>query len=147
MKAPHGIVSIRIPSDPEQLYLMRRLVREIAAKGGFKEEEVRRIVLALDEACTNVIRHAYCGETGKNIVIEAGCIEDGVYFVVIDEGIKPDPDAIQPRALDEIEPGGLGTHFIRAVMDEVDYDTSTGPGTRLTLIKRHKGPRSEEEAE
>ena len=147
MKAPEGMVSIRIPSDPEQLYLMRRIVREISAKGGFKEEETRRIVLALDEACTNVIRHAYCGEEGKYIVIEAGCIDDGVCFVVIDEGIKPDPDAIKPRPLDEIEPGGLGTHFIRAVMDEVEYDTSAGPGTRLTLIKRRKGPGSEDEPE
>ena len=147
MKAPEGMVSIRIPSDPQQLYLMRRLVREISAAGGFNDEETGRIVLALDEACTNVIRHAYCGDTKKNIVIEAGCREDGVCFVVIDEGIKPDPQDIKPRPLGEIEPGGLGTHFIQVVMDEVTYDTTTGPGTRLTMIKRRKSVDADEEAE
>ena len=147
MKVPAGMVSIRIPSDPQQLYLMRRLVQEISIAGGFSEEETRRIVLALDEACTNVIRHAYCGDKGKSIVIEAGCIARGVCFVVIDEGIKPDADAIKPRPLDQIEPGGLGTHFIRAVMDEVSYDTEAGPGTRLTLIKRRKTEEPEQEPE
>ena len=147
MKAPEGTVSIRIPSDPKQLYLMRRLVREISAAGGFSEEEIGRIVLALDEACTNIIRYAYCGDTKKTIVIEAGCTADSVCFVVIDEGIKPDPKEIKPRALEEVEPGGLGTHFIRVVMDEVTYDTTAGPGTRLTMIKRRKKVGAEEEAD
>jgi anti-sigma regulatory factor (Ser/Thr protein kinase) len=131
-------VSIRIPSDPKHLYLMRRLVQEISLAHGFSEEEVRRIVLAMDEACTNVIRYAYEGDSEQAIDIEAGPVEDGVRFVVIDYGRKPDPDAIAPRALHEVRPGGLGTHFIREVMDEVAYDTSGERGTRLSLVKRRK---------
>jgi anti-sigma regulatory factor (Ser/Thr protein kinase) len=110
--AAEGSVSIRIPSDPKHLYLMRRLVQEISLAHGFTEEEVRRIVLAMDEACTNVIRYAYEGDPGGSIDIEAHPVEDGIRFTVIDQGRKPDPAAIGPRALEEVRPGGLGT-FIR----------------------------------
>ena len=133
-----GAVSIRIPSDPKHLYLMRRLVQEVSLAHGFPEEEVRRIVLAMDEACTNVIRYAYQDDPGGSIDIEANPIEDGLCFTVIDYGRKPDPGAITPRALDEVRPGGLGTHFIQMVMDEVRYDTSPERGTRLHLVKRRK---------
>jgi anti-sigma regulatory factor (Ser/Thr protein kinase) len=135
---PTGSVSIRIPSDPKHLYLMRRLVQEVSLAHGFPEEEIRRIVLALDEACSNVIRHAYGGDAGGEILIEAGPCEDGLRFVVIDRGVKPREDAIAPRPLDDLRPGGLGTHFIRAVMDEVTYDTSSSEETRLVMIKRRK---------
>jgi anti-sigma regulatory factor (Ser/Thr protein kinase) len=124
---------------------MRRLVKEISSAAGFGEEETGRIVLAMDEACTNVIRHAYGGDTRETIVIEAGPCEGGVCFVVVDEGRKPDPESIRPRALDKVAPGGLGTHFIQAVMDQVTYDTTSGPGTRLTMIKRRKASGEEEE--
>ncbi len=138
MTEPTATVSIRIPSDPKHLYLMRRLVQEVSLAHGFPEEEIRRIVLALDEACTNVIRHAYGGDPGGEIVIEAGPCDDGLRFVVIDRGAKPEEGAIAPRPLDDLRPGGLGTHFIRTVMDEVTYDTSSGEGTRLVMIKRRK---------
>ena len=140
--AAEGTVSIRIPSDPKHLYLMRRLVQEVSLAHGFAEEEVRRIVLAMDEACTNVIRYAYAGDPGGSIDIEAHPIEDGLRFTVIDQGRKPDAATIAPRALDEVRPGGLGTHFIQMVMDEVRYDTSPERGTRLCLVKRRK-PRDE----
>lgn len=143
MKDPASTVSICIPSDPKQLYLMRRLVQEISLAHGFPEEEIQRIVLAMDEACSNVIRYAYEGDPGGDIVIEAGPTEEGLCFVVIDRGRKPDPDSIQPRSLEDIKPGGLGTHFIRAVMDQVTYDTSSGPGTRLVLIKKRKSAEPE----
>ncbi|OGP86688.1 MAG: hypothetical protein A2Y95_00735 [Deltaproteobacteria bacterium RBG_13_65_10] len=133
-----GRVSIRIPSDPKHLYLMRRLVQEVSLAHGFPEEEIRRIVLALDEACTNVIRHAYGGDPGGEIVIEAGPCEDGLRFAVIDRGAKAGEGAIEPRPLDDLRPGGLGTHLIRAVMDQVTYDTSSGPGTCLVMIKWRK---------
>jgi anti-sigma regulatory factor (Ser/Thr protein kinase) len=145
VKEQGGTVSIRIPSDPKQLYLMRRLVQEVSHAHGFTEEEVKRIVLAMDEACANVIRHAYAGDPTGTIVIEAGPLEDGVFFEVTDRGRKVDPETIKPRSLDEVQPGGLGTHFIRAVMDEVSYDTTSGPGTRLRMVKRRKvsGPEGE----
>jgi anti-sigma regulatory factor (Ser/Thr protein kinase) len=142
--AAEGAVSIRIPSDPKHLYLMRRLVQEISLAHGFPEEEVRRIVLAMDEACTNVIRYAYEGDPGGSIDIEAEPTAEGLRFTVIDYGRKPDHAAIAPRALDEVRPGGLGTHFIQMVMDEVRYDTSPERGTRLCLVKRRKASNGSE---
>ena len=142
--AAGGSVSIRIPSDAKHLYLMRRLVQEVSLAHGFPEEEVRRIVLAMDEACSNVIRHAYEGDPGGSIDIEAEPIEDGLRFTVIDQGRKPDAAAIAARALDEVRPGGLGTHFIQMVMDEVRYDTSPERGTRLCLLKRRKARGAQE---
>ena len=147
MKAPKGTVTIRIPSDPRHLYLMRRLVQEVSIAQGFAEEETRRIVLAMDEACSNVIRYAYDGDPSESIIIEAGPVEDGLRLVVIDHGRKPDLQSIKPRDLDNIHPGGLGTHLIQAVMDDVNYDTSSGPGTRLIMIKRRKPSGLEGEGE
>ena len=92
---------------------MRRLVQEVSLAHGFTEQEVRRIVLAMDEACSNVIRYAYGGDPTGSIVIEAGPCEDGVCFEVIDWGRKPDPDAIKPRSLEDDLGAELGAHEIR----------------------------------
>jgi anti-sigma regulatory factor (Ser/Thr protein kinase) len=52
-----------------------------------------------------------------------------------DSGKKPDVSKIAPRKLDDVKPGGLGTHFIAAVFDSVMYDTSRTACTVLTLVK------------
>ncbi len=98
------------------------------------EFEAGRIVLAIDEACTNIIRHAHGGEA-RPVRLAMERRADRLVFVLIDQGGPCDPELIRGRALREVRPGGLGVHIIREVFDLVDYSPME-TGTRLTLEKR-----------
>jgi anti-sigma regulatory factor (Ser/Thr protein kinase) len=63
---------------------------------------------------------------------------DRFHVQLTDTGRKPDVSSITPRRLDDIRPGGLGTHFIASVFDSVVYDTSGERGTVLTLTKERR---------
>jgi anti-sigma regulatory factor (Ser/Thr protein kinase) len=98
------------------------------------ETEAGRIVLAIDEACTNIIRHAHRGEA-KPVRLLMERRADRLVFVLIDQGGPCDPELFRGRSLREVRPGGLGVHIIREVFDVVDY-AAMDVGTRLTLEKR-----------
>jgi anti-sigma regulatory factor (Ser/Thr protein kinase) len=131
-----GAVSLTVPSHPKYLYVIRSVVFPLAVEAGFGRKEARHIVLAVDEACSNIIKHAYGGDTTKTISLVVA--DDAGRFTVRlrDTGRKVDRSAIAPRELAEVRPGGLGTHFMGTVFDRVDYDTSPAEGTVLTLEKR-----------
>lgn len=94
------------------------------------------IVLAVDEACANIIRHSYEGAVDKPILCE-GQLEDGtISFILRDFGKKVDPSCIQSRDLGDVRPGGLGVHFMRKVMDTVEFEDCGAGGTCLTMRKR-----------
>jgi anti-sigma regulatory factor (Ser/Thr protein kinase) len=117
---------------------VRALMRESAAVFGFDENTVNHLVLAVDEACTNIIRYAYRGRT--NGKIELDVIPDGKIWEVRlrDYGRKCDPAKLKGRSLDDVRPGGLGLFFIHQAFDEVQFDHSPKKGTCLILRKRKK---------
>jgi anti-sigma regulatory factor (Ser/Thr protein kinase) len=103
---------------------------------GFSSYEEMRVTLAVHEACANVIEHGYQGDTGQRIDLTVLLTADDLAVEIRDYGIKPDLAAIQPRALQDVRPGGLGTHFMRSIMDSVTYDVSLDTGTLLRMTKR-----------
>ncbi len=104
------------------MQIVRSAVGQLAGLCGFEEEEVQFIILAVDEACSNVIRHAYEGRTDGEIRLRCSAREDRIEFRLVDRGRAPGTaDRLQPRSLEEVRPGGLGTHLIRSIMDEVRY--------------------------
>jgi len=114
-------------------------VGEAAAAAGLKESEIFHCQMAVDEACTNIIEHAYGGE---NIgTIQVTCIvEPGLCkIIVVDEGKQFDPTSVPEPKLDakleDIRPGGIGLHLMRQFMDEVRFEFEEGRNT-LTMIKR-----------
>ena len=129
------VVTLIVPSHPKYLYVVRSAIYPLVIEAGFTKKDARRIVLAVDEACSNIIKYAYEGDYTRtyslDITVEAGRLA----VELKDSGKKPDLSKIAPRKLDEVRPGGLGTHFIAAVFDRVEYDTSRGAGTVLTLVK------------
>ncbi len=132
------MVEIKITSNPKFLTIVRAVVGLTCELAGFPPAEQRKIVLAVDEACTNIIRHTYHGDHGRSIEISCNNGNDLLEIVLRDCGPPLDLDRIRPRDLDEIRPGGLGTHFIRSVMDEVKYAHEEG-GNSLRMVKRlHK---------
>jgi sigma-B regulation protein RsbU (phosphoserine phosphatase) len=122
----------RFAARPDRLAEARDRVARACREAGCSEPCARDVVLAVDEACQNVIRHAYHGDPDGEIVLEIR--RDGARLVVYLEDFAPrvDPERIRPRDLDDLRPGGLGTHFIREVMDEREFlPPGTGrPGSR-----------------
>jgi anti-sigma regulatory factor (Ser/Thr protein kinase) len=128
-------VEWRLPSDPAFLPVVRAAVEKLCVVFGWSESEVRSLTLAIDEALTNVIRHAY--HKRMDGVIELTCEEKdgGLEFLVSDTGEAPDPAKICARAGESQAAGGMGTHIIRDVMDTADYRRS-GAANQLVMTKR-----------
>jgi serine/threonine-protein kinase RsbW len=108
---------------------------------GFDETQVNRIELAVDEACSNIIDHAYQGDPGT-IQLEVD-IEPQyqLTIVLVDQGESFDPDHVPAYApctsLDDVKIGGLGIHLMRQAMDNVCYEFGVpGIGNRLTMKKQ-----------
>ncbi len=104
---------------------------------GFGEADARDIVLALDEACKNILVHAYRNDEDGEIVLAVFRCEGGIVLVLRDYAPPMDPTGCKPRDLNEVRPGQLGTHFIHAIMDSVEYmPAPDGRGNVLRLVKR-----------
>jgi anti-sigma regulatory factor (Ser/Thr protein kinase) len=135
MRQISGPVILEVPSDPTCLFMVRCLVERISQRLGFADEEVGGITLAVDEACANVIRHAYGNRPDERIVLTLNIKEDRLEIHIRDFGRPPQPKDLKSRDLKEIRPGGLGIHFIKSAMDEVRYDAPPDGGGLLSLIK------------
>lgn len=124
------------PARPGRLHDIRRAVAETIGALGCPDALVHDVVLAVDEACQNIIRHAYCGQDG-DIVVQVGRDDHRLVVRLIDFAPPVDVAKVCPRPLDELRPGGLGTHFIREVMDEVAFLVPpAGAGNLLQMVKR-----------
>jgi anti-sigma regulatory factor (Ser/Thr protein kinase) len=129
------MVEIRLPSDPKLLKIVRATISHLCEVIGFSAEIQNGVTLAVDEACTNVIKHAYGNQTDRPIIITCKLFGDRLEVVIRDYGQKADLNKIKSRELEDVRPGGLGVHLIRSVMDVVVYDSSPARGNRLTLAK------------
>ena len=138
-RAVKGPVQLRITSEPARLAEVRETVAEKARQIGFGEEEVGKMVLAVDEALCNVIKHGYGCQPGRPIELtisqEVGSGRVGLAICLRDYGRQVDPKTIRSRDLKEVRPGGLGVHIINSLMDEVEYSQAEGGGMRLRLCK------------
>jgi len=135
MKAPRKITFL---GEPSRLAEIRKGAREFIAGAGFNDEEEARIVMALDEACTNIIRHAHEGFV-KPVRLEMKWLKNRLRFVLRDYGRPLDPQTLTSQDIRITTPGGLGVFIIREVFDLVEYSPQA-QGTRLTLEKLlHEG--------
>ena len=145
-------VEIRISAAPEYLAVARSAVRKVVELTGLAEQQADAVILALDEALTNVIRHSYGGPCNEQIIVtmrrrHAGKDStDALEFIVRDFGKQVDPETIKGRDLDEVRPGGLGVHIIRSVMDEVEYSCPLDGGMKLRMVKYVDCPDTSDEA-
>jgi anti-sigma regulatory factor (Ser/Thr protein kinase) len=134
-----------MPSDPRFLRIVRAAVGELGLVHGLPEESCQGIVLAVDEALANVIRHAYKGRHNQDIELTCRTVADQLEFTLLDSGEPPDPGRICGQPLDEVSLSGRGTHLIKAVMDEVCYERVAGRN-QLKLIKHLPAAKASVEA-
>ena len=102
------------------------------------EETARHLILWMDEACCNVIKHGYGGPCEEPIEATFHIDDDDFKVQIRDYGKQCDSSQIKPRCLDQIKSGGLGTHFINEFMDDISYCIECGKATLLTMVKKIK---------
>jgi serine/threonine-protein kinase RsbW len=139
----HHTAHLTISTSTDNLHRVRAFIHEQIAGTGFTEFEENGIVLAVDEACANLINHAYSKEPGHEIEITVEVDDREVRIEILDAARPFDPSTIAAPDMDayfrERRVGGLGISLMRRVMDEVRYIPS-GEGrdrNRLILTKRH----------
>ena len=139
MPAPQSkrVLQLRFPARAAELKRVRDAVRESVEGCGCSSKSTADIVLATDEACQNIIRHAYRGESDDVIELVIEHSGDNLVFSLIDHAPAIDPSRVKPRDLEDVRPGGLGTYFIRRVMDEVEFlKPPSGRGNLLRMVRR-----------
>ncbi len=135
--------SLSATSQLDQLSKIAEFVERSARACGLNDQQTYDVQMAIDEACSNIIEHAYGGRPDGAINIV--CEKQGKEFVVTirDFGKAFDPKQVaQPRTnapLSERDIGGLGLFFMYKLMDRVEFDFSSGQGNRLTMTKKIKG--------
>jgi anti-sigma regulatory factor (Ser/Thr protein kinase) len=106
-----------MPSDPRFLSIVRAAVGELGLVYGLPDESCRGVILAVDEALANVIRHAYKNRYDQEIELNCRIGADQMEFTILDQGESPDPARICVQPLNDESLSGRGTHLIKAIMN------------------------------
>lgn len=128
----------RFEANLENLSAMRRFVEEVAAAGAGNPEAIMDMLVAMNEATTNVLEHGYRGNLGI-IEIEVGYEAEALVVSVRDWSPPFDPAQVPDRdvtvPLEERPLGGLGITMMRQLTDEVRYGRGPDGSNELILIK------------
>lgn len=128
------------PGRFDSLAKIGQFVTQAAMQAGLKESAIFAVQMSVDEACSNIIEHAYGGEDIGDIDCTCRIDSEGLTIILHDTGTPfdpnkvPEPDLTSP--LEERKEGGLGLFFIHKLMDEVHFEFSAEKGNTLTLVKR-----------
>ncbi len=143
---PDRPIRLRVFSSPTHLAVVRGAVDGLCRSIGFDEDCITRVVMSVDEALTNVIRHAYDGVADQPIEIELDWtkLPDGVRISIRDCGRRVEREHMTPPPRDNLQPGGLGLHIMTECMDRIEYNPAEGGGTVLTMVKRLEQARGRE---
>jgi serine/threonine-protein kinase RsbW len=132
-------ISKRILSRTDNLLEVRKFINSAARSFGFSEEDAANIVLAVDEACTNIIKHAYQNAADGEIEISIVPSDRTFEIRIYDNGKTFDPSTLSPPDLKEHigrhRRGGLGVYLMKRLMDKVVYNFHPGKRNEVKLIK------------
>lgn len=123
-------------ADASKLCEVRAFVKKATEDFGCCEETSNKLILAVNEACMNVIQHAYKENEHGDMLLQIEKNEQQLIFRLHDYAQPIDIECIKPRELDDIRPGGLGTYFISEIMDECERGhLEQGEGNYLIMKK------------
>ncbi len=136
------MVTLTIPGRFESLEKISEFVQKVAKAARLNDKDVYAVQLAVDEACTNIIEHAYHGEGKGDIVCTCDDTGDELKIVIRDRAKPFYPEGLSEPVLnvplEELRPRGLGIFLMRKVMDDVRFEHPRGGGNRLVMIKHKK---------
>lgn len=132
--------SYTFPARFEFLDEIRECVAQVAREGGFSEKMIYSLQLAADEAASNIIEHAYEGETDATLDLACDMKGDEIVIVLRDRGKSFDPSGVKDPNLSadltSRQVGGLGIYLMRKLMDTVRYESNSRSGNLLVMTKR-----------
>jgi serine/threonine-protein kinase RsbW len=136
-----GVIEMKVPCDPKFLSVVRLAVAAAAARAGLAVAEIDDVKVAVSEACTNVMEHAFPpgDDLARQTFTVRICVKDGeLRLEVLDEGSGFDPKHLPAADIEDIaeREGGLGIFLMHGLMDEVRIESAPGSGTRVVLTKR-----------
>ncbi len=139
----HTAHSLTIESRTERLEDVRGFISREARHFGFDDDIISQIALAVDEACTNIIKHAYRMEPNQNLTVSVSMENSGprrkFVVTILDTGITFDPSGYSAPDMKEyflqMKHGGLGIVLIRKLMDEVHYSSTPSKANAITMVK------------
>jgi anti-sigma regulatory factor (Ser/Thr protein kinase) len=131
------IFELKIPAKADRLALVRAIVQRAVENAGCNTELAQKLVIGINEACMNIIQHAYGGDSDNEMELVILKGDGKLYFNLIDQADHIDLDKVKSRDLDDIRPGGVGVHFIHEIMDEfkMGHLPDNNKGNFLELIK------------
>ena len=131
---------LTFPGRFESLAAISEFVGRAAGKASLGERAIYEVQLAVDEACSNIIEHAYGGEGHGDIEITCRINSEGLTVILRDFGHRFEPDSVPPpnlrASLENRDLGGLGLYFMYQMMDEVHFEFMPDSGNVLTMVKR-----------
>jgi serine/threonine-protein kinase RsbW len=133
-------LQLKIKSQTEKLHNVREFVSDAARKAGFDDESTSKIALAVDEACTNIIKHAYQYAPDKEIEIGITQSNGRFEIIITHQGKLFDPNTVKSPDMKEYlthyRQGGLGMHLMRLLMDAVEYKVIAAEKCEVHLMKK-----------
>ena len=142
MNNPETVV---FPGTFDSLALIGEFFTRAAQAAGLDGRAVYSVALAVDEACSNIIEHAYGGEGIGPIECTYRIDENGLTVTLRDYGTPFDPSCVSEpdleSPLEKRDTGGLGMHFMCRMMDKVEFEFKVDTGNVLTMVK-HRNKRS-----
>jgi serine/threonine-protein kinase RsbW len=129
-------VRLRIPARPEYIALGRLALTGLAEARALEPDMIADLKLALTEAVSNSVRHAYGADGAGQVDIRYELRADRVVVEVVDDGAGFDPEESPAFDGDELSEGGLGIAIIRTIADELEIESRPGVrGSRLRFMK------------
>jgi serine/threonine-protein kinase RsbW len=130
--------SFELIAEAGELPSFRTKLRGLLQEAGLSEKVSGEILVAVQEALTNIVRHAYRGKREK-IEILVKNEPDRIEILIRDFGIPFEPEKIPEPELPPKRPGGLGLYLMKSLMDKVDYESQGQAGNLLRLMKYKPG--------
>ncbi|MFC7441630.1 anti-sigma B factor RsbW [Laceyella putida] len=140
---PLDLVNLTIPAKPDYVGIARLAVSGIANRMGFSYDDIEDLKLAVSEACTNAVDHAYCGGDGE-IEVSCNIFPNRLEIEVVDRGNSFNIDEIEKRTgpiqvgptMNALRERGLGVFLMRSLMDHVDIKGDNGVIVTMTKYIR-----------
>ncbi len=135
MEGGEHLVTISFCSRASRLRLLRSVMRDAADLAGLDVPQTEAMVLAVNEACMNIIQHAYGMDADGKIDVSVLQEQDALVVRVRDYADTVDVEQVRSRELDDIRPGGLGVYLINSLMDECGFLEPPDDGGNVFQMK------------
>jgi anti-sigma regulatory factor (Ser/Thr protein kinase) len=134
-------VTQEFPSELGQLAAVRKLVRDVCRRAwgeGNAEDRIAQLELAVDEAASNVVLHAYDGKAGLPLEVVASADDAQACVILFHQGQPFDPQAVAPPSFDGSRESGFGLYLIRQAVDELAFFQDERGRHGIRLVKKRR---------